>query len=71
MRDRRASYDQYPCQHGICGAHLVCDCLYLVEQELAAEMAHREGHRTKQVAAPGWSLHKDRRNEQGMRALAV
>ncbi len=42
MRDRWASYDQYPCAHSICGAHLVRDCLYVSEQEQqpwAAEMA--------------------------------
>lgn len=41
MHDRWASYDQYPCAHGICGAHLVRDRLYVSEQEQpwAAEMA--------------------------------
>lgn len=42
MRDRWASYDHYPCQHSICGAHLVRDCIYVSEQEQqewAAEMA--------------------------------
>ena len=42
MRDRWASYDRYACQHSICGAHLVRDCLYISEQEQqswAAEMA--------------------------------
>ena len=29
MHDRFASYDHYPCQHSLCGAHLLRDCLYL------------------------------------------
>jgi len=33
MHDRFSSYDQYPCQHSVCGAHLLRDCLYLHEQE--------------------------------------
>jgi transposase len=33
MHDRLSSYDQYPCQHSVCGAHLLRDCLYLHEQE--------------------------------------
>jgi transposase/uncharacterized coiled-coil protein SlyX len=33
MHDRFASYDQYACQHSVCGAHLVRDCLYVAEQE--------------------------------------
>jgi len=33
MHDRFASYDQYPCQHSVCGAHLLRDCLYVSEQE--------------------------------------
>lgn len=41
MRDRWSSYDTYPCQHSICGAHLLRDCTYVCEQEhqdWAAEM---------------------------------
>ncbi len=33
MRDRWKSYDQYPCAHSICGAHLLRDCTYVQEQE--------------------------------------
>lgn len=33
MHDRFSSYDQYPCQHSVCGAHLLRDCCYLDEQE--------------------------------------
>jgi transposase len=33
MHDRWASYDHYACAHSICGAHLLRDCLYVVEQE--------------------------------------
>jgi hypothetical protein len=33
MHDRFASSDQYPCQHSVCGAHLVRDCLYLYEHD--------------------------------------
>jgi transposase len=33
MHDRLASYDQYTCQHSVCGAHLLRDCLYLYEHE--------------------------------------
>jgi transposase len=33
MHDRFASYDQYSCQHSVCGAHLLRDCLYLYEHE--------------------------------------
>ena len=33
MHDRFASYDQYPCQHSVCAAHLLRDCLYLHEHE--------------------------------------
>jgi transposase len=33
MHDRFASYDHYPCQHSVCGAHLVRDCLYLYEHD--------------------------------------
>ncbi len=33
MHDRFASYDHYPCQHSMCGAHLLRDCLYLWEQD--------------------------------------
>jgi hypothetical protein len=33
MHDRFSSYDRYPCQHSVCAAHLLRDCLYLHEQE--------------------------------------
>ena len=33
MHDRFSSYDKYPCQHSVCGAHLVRDCLYLYEHD--------------------------------------
>ena len=33
MHDRLSSYDQYPCQHSVCGAHLLRDCLYLYEHD--------------------------------------
>jgi transposase len=33
MHDRWASYDHYPCAHSLCAAHLLRDCLYVVEQE--------------------------------------
>jgi transposase len=36
MHDRFASYDQYCCQHSVCGAHLLRDCLYLYEHEQQA-----------------------------------
>jgi transposase len=32
MRDRWASYDQYPCAHSICGAHLLRDLTLVQEQ---------------------------------------
>ncbi len=33
MHDRLSSYDQYSCQHSVCGAHLLRDCLYLYEHD--------------------------------------
>ncbi len=33
MHDRFSSYDHYPCQHSVCAAHLLRDCLYLHEHE--------------------------------------
>jgi transposase len=33
MHDRLASYDQYPCQHSVCCAHLLRDCLYVHEHD--------------------------------------
>jgi len=33
MRDRWASYDQYDCDHSLCGAHLVRDCTSVAEQD--------------------------------------
>ena len=33
MHDRLSSYDHYPCQQSVCGAHLLRDCLYLYEHE--------------------------------------
>ena len=33
MHDRWHSYDHYPCQHSVCGAHLLRDCLLVAEQE--------------------------------------
>jgi transposase len=33
MHDRFASYDRYPCQHSVCAAHLLRDCLYLYEHD--------------------------------------
>ena len=33
MHDRFSSYDKYLCQHSVCGAHLVRDCLYLYEHD--------------------------------------
>lgn len=33
MYDRRISYDGYRCQHSLCGAHLLRDCLWVAEQE--------------------------------------
>jgi transposase len=33
MHDRFSSYDQYPCQHSVCGAHLLRDCLYVYEHD--------------------------------------
>jgi transposase len=33
MHDRFASYDQYPCQHSVCCAHLLRDCLYVHEHD--------------------------------------
>lgn len=33
MHDRWMSYDQYPCAHSLCGAHLLRDCVYVAEQE--------------------------------------
>jgi transposase len=33
IHDRLASYESYPCQHGLCGAHLLRDCLFVAEQE--------------------------------------
>lgn len=32
MRDRWASYDQYPCAHSVCGAHLLRDLTFVQEQ---------------------------------------
>lgn len=32
MHDRWVSYDQYPCSHSLCGAHLLRDCLFVAEQ---------------------------------------
>jgi transposase len=33
IHDRWASYDQFACQHSLCGAHLIRDCLAIAEQE--------------------------------------
>lgn len=33
MHDRWTSYDQFACAHSLCGAHLLCDCLFVAEQE--------------------------------------
>jgi transposase len=33
MHDRWASYDAYDCQHSLCGAHLLRDCLAVAQQE--------------------------------------
>jgi transposase len=33
MHDRLSSYDQYPCAHSVCGAHLLRDCLLVAEQD--------------------------------------
>lgn len=33
MHDRLSSYDQYACQHSVCGAHLLRDCLGVAERE--------------------------------------
>lgn len=33
VHDRWKSYDSYTCQHSLCGAHLLRDCLFLAEQE--------------------------------------
>ncbi|HEU5374109.1 MAG TPA: transposase [Ktedonobacteraceae bacterium] len=33
MHDRWHSYDHYPCQHSVCGAHLLRDCTFVAEQE--------------------------------------
>src|SRR5215472_700137 len=33
MHDRWQSYDHYPCAHSVCGAHLLRDRLFMVEQE--------------------------------------
>jgi transposase len=33
MHDRWHSYDQYCCQHSVCGAHLLRDCLFVAEHE--------------------------------------
>ncbi len=33
MHDRWSSYDRYDCAHSLCGAHLLRDCLFVVEQE--------------------------------------
>jgi transposase len=33
IHDRLVSYESYPCQHSLCGAHLLRDCLFVAEQE--------------------------------------
>lgn len=33
MHDRLSSYDHYGCEHSICGAHLLRDCLLIVERD--------------------------------------
>jgi transposase len=33
LHDRWQSYDSYSCQHSLCGAHLLRDCLFVAEQE--------------------------------------
>jgi transposase-like protein len=33
LHDRWKSYDRYRCQHSLCGAHLLRDCLLVAEQE--------------------------------------
>jgi transposase len=33
LHDRWHSYDQYPCAHSVCGAHLLRDCRFVAEQE--------------------------------------
>lgn len=43
LHDRWKSYDQYACEHSLCGAHLLRDCVFVAEEEKqlwAAEM-HR------------------------------
>lgn len=36
MHDRWASYDVYNCQHSLCGAHVLRDCLFVAEQHQQA-----------------------------------
>lgn len=41
VHDRWKSYDHYTCEHSLCGAHLLRDCLFVAEEEQepwAAEM---------------------------------
>lgn len=41
LHDRWKSYDQYACEHSLCGAHLLRDCVFVAEEEKqpwAAEM---------------------------------
>lgn len=33
MHDRLSSYDHYACEHSICGAHLLRDCLLIAERD--------------------------------------
>ncbi|WP_151754426.1 IS66 family transposase [Dictyobacter vulcani] len=33
VHDRWKSYDQYRCEHSLCGAHLLRDCLFVAEEE--------------------------------------
>jgi transposase len=33
MHDRWSSYDHYLCEHSVCGAHLLRDCLFVAEQD--------------------------------------
>ncbi len=33
IHDRLSSYDDYSCQHSVCGAHLLRDCLWVAERE--------------------------------------
>lgn len=32
IHDRLSNYDHYDCEHSLCGAHLLCDCVAVAEQ---------------------------------------